>query len=721
MTTTDPLDALLVIRSGDAFTSRWNFLYAGGTPVDGVGHPTVTPYGIGQAVDLTYSFPTQKPAYSYPDSITGVVGFSTTQQQAAQAVMAGIAEMIGVTFTAASSGNGMITLAMNDQTGSGGYAYPPVFGYSYSAGAIVAGTIVPQGYGGDVWLNNLKPVGASEVPWTAADFAPNGYGYGTLIHELGHALGLKHPFEPDYVLDNSLDNTAYTVMSYTPHPYSLYRTVDGGGNVSWDTIQPETLMPFDIVALQYLYGAKLTTRTGNDTYTFATDRPFIKTIWDGGGSDTISVANFTLGCTIDLRAGYFSSISIPSDPLPAWLPTDPYGGIYDGTANLAIANGVTIEMAIGGSGNDQLTGNNAANTLDGQGGNDTMTGGSGNDTYIFDNSGDTIVESADQGTDTVKASIACTLGANLEKLILTGTGTINGTGNGRSNTLTGNTAANRLSGLNGNDVLGGGDGDDSLDGGNGVDRLEGGSGADRLEGGSGNDTLNGGDGADSLYSGPGDDSLSGGNDNDTYFVESPADLIIENLNAGSDTVKSTSSTFTLGDNVERLILTGSGSIAGTGNGLNNTLTGNSGSNTLSGLNGNDTLAGGSGNDTLYGGSGLDRVAGGAGTDIFVFDTVLNATTNVDTITDFSATDDTMWLEHDIFTNINLGALAAAAFYSGAGAQAATTPSERIVYNITNGALFYDADGVDGASAVKIAVLGATTHPQNVTAADFWVV
>ena len=103
-------------------------------------------------------------------------------------------------------------------------------------------------------------------------------------------------------------------------------------------------------------------------------RPFIRTIVDAGGTDTISVANFARGCLIDLREGCFSSIRIPSDPLPpGYVENNP--GIYDGTDNLAIAFGTRIENAVGGSGTDRLVGNTLANRLDGAGGNDTLVGG----------------------------------------------------------------------------------------------------------------------------------------------------------------------------------------------------------------------------------------------------------------------------------------------------------------------------------------------------------
>ncbi|MFS0513309.1 S8 family serine peptidase, partial [Nostoc sp. UIC 10607] len=132
--------------------------------------------------------------------------------------------------------------------------------------------------------------------------------------------------------------------------------------------------------------------------------------------------------------------------------------------------------------------------------------------------------------------------------------------------------------------------------GDGNDTIIGNSAANVLSAGRGNDTLDGG---------AGNDTLKGGRGNDTYIVNSSGDVVIENANEGTDTLRS-SVTSTLGANVENLTLTGTAAINGTGNSLNNVITGNSGNNNLNGGAGNDTLNGGAGNNTLYGGTGNDR-------------------------------------------------------------------------------------------------------------------
>ncbi len=296
-----------------------------------------------------------------------------------------------------------------------------------------------------------------------------------------------------------------------------------------------------------------------------------------------------------------------------------------------------------------------------------MAGGNGNDTYIVDTLGDVVTEAASAGTDTVQTSLSSyTLGANVENLTFIGSGNFVGTGNALGNTITG---------------------------------------------GAGNDTLHGGGGNDTLNGGAGTDTLSGGGGNDTYIVDNHGDVVTEAASAGTDTVKTNLSSYTLGANVENLTYTGSGNFAGTGNSLNNAITGGGGNDTLNGgggndgLNGgggNDTLNGGGGNDTLNGGAGSDKLTGGRGNDSFLFNTALSATTNVDHIFDFSSVNDKILLSHSVFTQAGgIGPLAAGAFHAGPGAADA---GDRIVYNGTTGALIYDSNGNLAGGATQFAIL-----------------
>jgi Ca2+-binding RTX toxin-like protein len=317
----------------------------------------------------------------------------------------------------------------------------------------------------------------------------------------------------------------------------------------------------------------------------------------------------------------------------------------------------------GGSGNDTLISANGNDTLLGGSGADSLIGGLGNDLYYVDNTGDRLLENANEGTDTVRSTITYTLGNNLENLILEGTTNINGTGNTLNNRITGNSGNNRLNGGDGNDTL---------------------------IGALGNDTLNGVGGADSMVGGLG---------NDLYYVDNTGDRLLENANEGTDTVRSTI-TYTLGNNLENLILQGTGNINGTGNSLNNRITGNTANNRLNGGAGNDTLIGGAGNDTLIGGMGNDLLTGGAGNDFFRFNT---PSEGIDRLTDFNVIDDTILISRNGFGGgLTLGVLSADQFRLGSSA---TTPDHRFFYNANNGGLFFDVDGNEANSAVRIATLG----------------
>jgi Ca2+-binding RTX toxin-like protein len=181
------------------------------------------------------------------------------------------------------------------------------------------------------------------------------------------------------------------------------------------------------------------------------------------------------------------TMAAPAPEAPSTTPPAPTPIAVSSGASRTLAASeqhlvLTGEGAINGTGNaleNRLTGNTAANVLDGGAGADDMLGGKGNDTYVVENVGDKVTELANEGLDTVQASVNYALGANVENLILTGSAAISGTGNALDNKIVGNAA---------NNVLAGGAGADNLDGGAGNDRLIGGTGNDRLEGGAGEDT-----------------------------------------------------------------------------------------------------------------------------------------------------------------------------------------------------------------------------------------
>jgi len=197
------------------------------------------------------------------------------------------------------------------------------------------------------------------------------------------------------------------------------------------------------------------------------------------------------------------------------------------------------------------------------------------------------------------------------------------------------------------------------------------------------------------------------------------DIVTELVGEGIDLVQS-SVTYTLTANVEKLTLTGTLAINGTGNGMNNTLLGNASANRLVGLAGADTLDGGAGNDVLLGGAGNDFLSGGLGQDSFVFNTALNASTNIDTLTDYTVVDDTIRLENAIFTSLTTtGALNAGYFVVGTSAVDA---DDYLIYDDSTGALFYDADANGIGAAIQFAtVYSAGTTPATLSAAEFVVI
>jgi serralysin len=291
--------------------------------------------------------------------------------------------------------------------------------------------------------------------------------------------------------------------------------------------------------------------------------------------------------------------------------------------------GTAANNGTGNALNNIITGNAAANILDGGAGADRLIGGLGGDTYIVENAGDLAVETSALLTeiDTVRSSVSYSLGANLERLTLTGATAINGIGNALKNTITGNGAANILNG------------------------------------------------------GLGIDTLVGGLGNDTYVVDAIGDLVTETsvLATEIDTVLS-SVNYSLGANLEKLTLTGTIAINGTGNALKNTIVGNGIANVLNGGLGNDTLT------------------GGAGVDTFVL-----SKTSIDTITDFAG--DKIQISAAAFGGglVAGNALTTNKLLVGAGSLA-TNASQRFIFNTTDKSLYFDVDGLNGAAAVKIGVL-----------------
>jgi serralysin len=522
--------------------------------------------------------------------------------------------------------------------------------------------------GGDVWIS------ASQASNFQLD--EGRYGLQTMAHEIGHALGISHPgaynaapgLSITYAVnaEYAQDTRAYSIMSYFEASSLGARHFDFHMGTTAYAGAP---LIHDILAAQRIYGADMTTRTGDTVYGFnstagrdafdfvATPAP-IGAIWDAGGIDTIDTSGFATTQLIDLRAGSLSSIGgVTYDTAPtlaqvnanraaqgiapvplanynanmAALLANPVVGRL--TDNFGIAYGVTIENAIGGSGADTIIGNEVANVLTGNAGDDVLTGAAGDDTLNGGIGNDTMdggigndTMDGGIGNDTMKGGVGNDLyfvdaaGDSVEEKAGEGTDTVSSS---ISYTL-GAEMENLI--LTGTALSGTGNALDNTITGNDL--------ANVLSGGAGNDTLIGGIGNDTLDGGVGADTMSGGKGNDFYFVDNAGDTVLELGSEGNDTVSTGLASYTLSANVENLVMTG-GAGSGTGNGLDNVLTGNAGSNRLDG---------GAGNDRLIGGDGVDFLTGGAGNDVFVAE--INATKvasksgpiSLDVVLDFGAGD-----------------------------------------------------------------------------------
>ncbi len=397
---------------------------------------------------------------------------------------------------------------------------------------------------------------------------------------------------------------------------------------------------------------------------------------------------------------------------------------------------------------DTLTGNSGANTILGLGGNDVLAGGAGADNLQGGDGNDRIIidefdawYSGDAGIDTVVYAGAAAFSYSLDQ------GAFENAEMGSGNdSLWGGISDNIINGGGGNDAIQGGGGNDTLIGGLGADSLQGGDGNDRVvidendiwySGDAGIDTVaytgtasfsysldqgafenaEMGSGNDSVWGGISDNNISGGAGDDTLFGGGGSDILTGG--AGSDSLQG-------GDGNDRIIIdefdnwfSGDAGVdtvvyAGTANISYSLVQGafenaemGSGNDTIWGDAANNNISGGAGNDVLFGNLGNDTLTGGLGLDAYVFNTTLNATTNVDTITDFATASDMFRLDHTIFTTLTtIGTLSSSAFKNLA--VGALDADDRIVYNSNTGLLSYDADGSGAGAAVKFAQLTAGT-------------
>lgn len=585
--------------------------------------------GLGNPANLTYSFSKLSSFYSYSSQeavAANIFEFSTSQKTGMRNALANFAQIAGLVFTEVSD---TATSAGDLRAGNSPTSIMPT-----------AAAYNPYGHpsAGDMFFG-----GSGVSPLN------NGYDYQTMLHELGHALGLKHTHNGTEA-GTVLDQLKYTVMSY--------RSYQGAGEGYSNSFYPTTLMLNDIQAIQYLYGANTTYKTGNDSYTWNSDSSIFETIYDAGGSDTINASSQTIAVKINLNAGQWSEIGKAFNRGDGKMVRD----------CLTIAYGCTIESAIGSAYNDTLIGNEANNFLNGAAGADSMEGGLGDDNYYIDNTNDIVVESGNQGSDRINTTVSYTLSANIENARALGTDNTNLIGNALDNTIYAGEGNNILNGAGGIDAVSffystsgvsanlntnqsTGFGTDTLQN---FEQLYGSLFNDTLIGSIGNDSLYGLDGNDQLNGYAGADYMSGGLGDDNYQVDNTSDIVVESVNQGSDRINTTVS-YTLSANIENARALGMSNINLTGNALSNIIYAGEGSNVLNGADGtdavsyfyatnavnanlntgqstgfgtdtlqnieqlygslfNDTLTGSIGNDSLYGLDGNDILSGSKGVD-----------------------------------------------------------------------------------------------------------
>ena len=366
-----------------------------------------------------------------------------------------------------------------------------------------------NGNGGDAWFG-------TNYAGTSNDYRNpylGGYAYHTLIHEIGHALGLKHAHQTGGVANVAVpadrDLIEYTVMTYRSYingPTNGYTYEQYGA--------PQTFMMYDILALQTMYGADYgpESNNGNTVYSWSTttgetfidgvsqgtpgaNRIFM-TVWDGGGNDTYDLSSYTTDMTVDLRPGNSSVLSTPQLARLA-VGQFAHGNVY----NALLFDGDTaslIENVVGGTGSDAVYGNQASNYIYGGAGGDSLVGNEGAD-QLAGEAGVDYIYGGDEG-DAIAGGLD---GDNLS-------------GDGGNDYILGDVGNDAIAGGAGGDVIDGGDDNDTLWGHDpsGVGDL-----ADLINGGNGDDIIIGHDGADQLYGGAGQDTIAGGNDGDAIYGE----------------------------------------------------------------------------------------------------------------------------------------------------------------------------------------------------------
>ncbi|MFV0408136.1 MAG: Hint domain-containing protein [Paracoccus sp. (in: a-proteobacteria)] len=362
---------------------------------------------------LTYSFPDSPDDFSYTRPNAEFANqFSATQQVAAEHALSIFSDVADVVFEEmgddAGESNADGTIRFLDATRTSGTWV------AYGAGPRT------DEYGGDMYFRDGRD-GTVDV---------GDYEYYIMVHELGHVMGLRHGHATagqGAMTDehNSMEYSIMTYSSYIGHDYEPRFMTNATGHYA------QTLMMYDIAAVQRMYGANFDAESDDSVYSVdpATGEMSIngvgqgealadvtfRTVWDGNGKDTYDFSNFTTDLSLDLRPGQFIDLDVGGELLRARLnaghtSTGSWGGVeYRVYASGHIYNALQyegdarslIENAIGGTGADLLIGNIADNALSGGDGNDTLSGGEGDDTLSGGNGADRFIHAAGSGHDII--------------------------------------------------------------------------------------------------------------------------------------------------------------------------------------------------------------------------------------------------------------------------------------------------------------------------------
>ena len=351
---------------------------------------------------ITYNFNKSIPDdyYDYGDGTeltTGWTQLNSAQQTAMNDIFSDAEKLLGISFEEVDS-DGMIALNIVDMSaGTDGFAFYPGDNPTYA---------------GDIFLSSTFN---SDTASHGLESGENGWN--TMAHELGHALGLEHPFDGDVTLPTQEDDTNHTIMSYTQRDnyypsFVITETNDGKSiEASSNIIFSQLYSLYDVSALQSIFGVNDTTATEDSIYTLNFTDKKIETIWDAGGEDTIDLSSGLGSSTIDLNPGSLNSADKYSvsdvvtfyqnevddsdfnDFISDFITNnlDDSGILYTGKNNLAISTGTIIENLKTGSGADIVTDNMVDNSIFTNAGDDSIYIGNGGYDYIDGGIGDDIV------------------------------------------------------------------------------------------------------------------------------------------------------------------------------------------------------------------------------------------------------------------------------------------------------------------------------------------